>query len=144
MRAVPYGDAGYFKAYCRAWHMGGDTLRSFFAAGGEFCDIAAGVQLKADELDDFVLAWGAFSPDSRIRFGTHVAGTTHFSVEWNWAGTATGSITLDGTTFTGTGGRFDIDGVSFCALDDAGAILSHTDYYDPRPLLDQCDISRDA
>lgn len=144
MTPVPYGDAGYFDAYCRAWHTGGTTLRDYFAAGGEYIDVASGVRLKVEELDDFVMSWGAFSPDSRITFGTHVADPTRFSVEWHWSGTATGLITLDRMTLSGSGGRFDVDGVTVCGVDDTGAILCHKDYWDLTPLVDQCVVTRDA
>jgi hypothetical protein len=136
--SIRFGEDGFLDAYCKAWHRGGDRLASFFAESATYYDLAFGVELSRDGLNDLVMSWGAFSPDSRMTFENLVGDDRRFCFEWRWTGSATGRLEARGTTLIGTGGHFDISGVSVCGLDPGRAITWHKDYFDARPILEQC------
>lgn len=141
-----YDEDGFLDAYCKAWHRGGERLSSFFTADARYFDVAFDVELgcSAQELLDLCIKWGTFTPDTKMTFWGMVADGKTLYFEWRWAGTATGPLNIDGIDHVGTGGAFEILGVSMCSIGEDGMLTAHKDYFDPRPILDVCKATVDA
>ena len=140
--AKRFGDESFLDEWGGAWSGGEvEMLLPFYAPEARYTDVGNNLTVNGHaELSRFFRWMLAFSPDSKVIFGSAHGDDRGFAARWDWSGTAAGSLKVDDHLYPATGTRFSVPGVAFCTLADDGTIASHEDYYDLRAVLVQLNL----
>jgi len=97
-------------------------------------DLGAGLVFdNADVLAAFIAGCDAFSTDYRFTLVSEQVSETSYALEWEMAGTNSGTFRCR----PATNKRYCIRGASIGRLDDAGRITENRDYYNAADLARQ-------